>query len=179
VNGSPRRKKEAALLPARKRLRHKQAQRLSRIRFLGSVTIDSIYYFGKLLYQDVNLRSYFSSIRPPTKLAFGFRLGRCIILHFPKRTFIHFFLPGRSPRLKQKKKQEINTRTKGKGLVVDICIWESRADRARVSSFKRGYRGRTKRSERPGGREKSRVDRPGEAKRNPDLAEKDATLWIP
>jgi len=68
----------------------------------GSVTIDSIYYYGKLLYQDVNLRSYFSSIRPPTKLAFGFRLGRCIILHFPKRTFIHFFLPGRSPRLKRK-----------------------------------------------------------------------------
>jgi small subunit ribosomal protein S3 len=106
VNGSPRRKKEAALLPARKRLRHKQAQRLSRIRFLGSVTIDSIYYLGKSLYQDVNLRSYFSSIRPPTKLAFGFRLGRCIILHFPKRTFIHFFLPGRSPRLKQQKKNK-------------------------------------------------------------------------
>ncbi|XBH64951.1 hypothetical protein VPH35_118622 [Triticum aestivum] len=69
----------------------------------GSVTIDSIYYYGKSLYQDVNLRSYFSSIRPPTKLALGFRLGRCIILHFPKRTFIHFFLPGRSPRLKRKK----------------------------------------------------------------------------
>ncbi|XBI46867.1 hypothetical protein VPH35_110985 [Triticum aestivum] len=68
----------------------------------GSVTIDSIYYYGKSLYQDVNLRSYFSSIRPPTKLALGFRLGRCIILHFPKRTFIHLFLPGRSPRLKQK-----------------------------------------------------------------------------
>ncbi|XBI51599.1 hypothetical protein VPH35_034087 [Triticum aestivum] len=52
---------------------------------------------------NINLRSYFSSIRPPTKLALGFRLGRCIILHFPKRTFIHFFLPGRSPRLKLKK----------------------------------------------------------------------------
>jgi small subunit ribosomal protein S3 len=109
VNGS---KKEAALLPARKRLRHKQAQRLSRIRFLGSVTIDSIYYFGKSLYQDVNLRSYFSSIRPPTKLAFGFRLGRCIILHFPKRTFIHFFLPG---RLKQKKNKKSIPVLKEKG----------------------------------------------------------------
>ena len=110
MNGSPRRKKEAALLPARKRLRHKQ-EKLSRIRFLGSVTIDSIYYFGKSLYQDVNLRSYLSSIRPPTKLAFGFRLGRCIILHFPKRTFIHFFLPGRSSlqknKNKNKKKKEI------------------------------------------------------------------------
>ncbi|KAI5021139.1 hypothetical protein ZWY2020_054703 [Hordeum vulgare] len=68
----------------------------------GTITIDSIYYYGKSLYQDVKLISYFSSIRPPMKLAFGFRLGRCIILHFPKRTFIHFFLPGRSPRLKQK-----------------------------------------------------------------------------
>lgn len=50
-------------------------------------------------------------------------------------------------------------------------IRESRADR--VSS--RRYRRRTKRSERPGGKEKSRVDqarRPKEAKRNPGVAEK-------
>nr|WKK50039.1 ribosomal protein S3 [Melastoma dodecandrum] len=65
---------------------------------------DSIYYYGKLVYQDVNLRSYFGSIRPPTRLTFGFRLGRCIILHFPKRTFIHFFLPRRPRRLKRRKK---------------------------------------------------------------------------
>jgi hypothetical protein len=89
---------------------------------------------------------------------------------------IHSFLSSRAiTTTKTKTRQEIKTRTTGKGLVADI--WESRADR--VSSFKRGYRGRTKRSERPGGREKSRVDRPGEAKRNLDLAEKDATLWIP
>ena len=76
---------------------------ISRISFSshGSVTIDSIYYYGKSVYQDVNLRSYFGSIRPPTILTFGFRLGRCIILHFPKRTFIHFFLPRRPLRLKQ------------------------------------------------------------------------------
>nr|WRQ16457.1 ribosomal protein S3 [Melia azedarach] len=61
----------------------------------------SDYYYGKLVYQDVNLRSYFGSIRPPTRLTFGFRLGRCIILHFPKRTFIHFFLP-RRPRRREK-----------------------------------------------------------------------------
>ncbi|XP_065032334.1 small ribosomal subunit protein uS3m-like [Musa acuminata AAA Group] len=61
----------------------------------------SEYYYGKSVYQDVNLRSYFGSIRPPTILTFGFRLGRCIILHFPKRTFIHFFLPRRPLRLKQ------------------------------------------------------------------------------
>ena len=70
----------------------------------GGVTIDSIYYYGKSVYQDVNLRSYFGSIRPPTRLTFGFRLGRCIILHFPKRTFIHFFLPRRPRRLKRRKK---------------------------------------------------------------------------
>nr|YP_009522827.1 ribosomal protein S3 [Styphnolobium japonicum]AXQ37239.1 ribosomal protein S3 [Styphnolobium japonicum] len=68
------------------------------------ITIDSIYYYGKLVYQDVNLRSYFGSIRPPARLTFGFRLGRCILIHFPKRTFIHFFLPRRPRRLKRRKK---------------------------------------------------------------------------
>ena len=70
----------------------------------GGVTIDSIFYYSKSVYQDVNLRSYFGSIRPPTRLTFGFRLGRCIILHFPKRTFIHFFLPRRPRRLKRRDK---------------------------------------------------------------------------
>ncbi|YP_006460179.1 ribosomal protein subunit S3 (mitochondrion) [Erythranthe guttata] len=64
----------------------------------------SDYYYGKSVYQDLNLRSYFGSIRPPTKLTFGFRLGRCIIIHFPKRTFIHFFLPRRPRRLKRRAK---------------------------------------------------------------------------
>nr|YP_009498129.1 ribosomal protein S3 [Senna tora]AWW13931.1 ribosomal protein S3 [Senna tora] len=64
----------------------------------------SDYYYAKLVYQDVNLRSYFGSIRPPTRLTFGFRLGRCIIIHFPKRTFIHFFLPRRPRRLKRREK---------------------------------------------------------------------------
>nr|P49386.1 RecName: Full=Small ribosomal subunit protein uS3m; AltName: Full=Ribosomal protein S3, mitochondrial [Brassica napus] len=64
----------------------------------------SEYYYGKFVYQDVNLRSYFGSIRPPTRLTFGFRLGRCILLHFPKRTFIHFFLPRRPRRLKRREK---------------------------------------------------------------------------
>nr|WON65706.1 ribosomal protein S3 [Spiraea chinensis] len=64
----------------------------------------SDYYYGKSVYQDVNLRSYFGSIRPPTRLTFGFRLGTCIILHFPKRTFIHFFLPRRPRRLKRREK---------------------------------------------------------------------------
>nr|ULM64076.1 ribosomal protein S3 [Schisandra chinensis] len=64
----------------------------------------SDYYYCKSVYQDVNLRSYFGSIRPPTRLTFGFRLGRCIILHFPKRTFIHFFLPRRPQRLKRRDK---------------------------------------------------------------------------
>ncbi|KAI3668574.1 hypothetical protein L1987_88409 [Smallanthus sonchifolius] len=78
----------------------------------GGVRIDSIYYYGKSVYQDVNLRSYFGSIRPPTRLTFGFRLGRCIILHFPKRTFIHFFLPRRPRRQKRREKSRPG---KGKG----------------------------------------------------------------
>ena len=72
----------------------------------------SDYYYSKLVYQDVNLRSYFGSIRPPTRLTFGFRLGRCIILHFPKRTFIHFFLPR---RLKRRKKPDPERRRAGGG----------------------------------------------------------------
>lgn len=62
----------------------------------------SDYYYGKLVYQDVNLRDYFGSIRPPTRKTFGFRLGRCIIHHSPKRTFIHLFLPRRPRRLKRR-----------------------------------------------------------------------------
>ncbi|KAL5070576.1 hypothetical protein RYX36_021463 [Vicia faba] len=40
----------------------------------GRVTIESIYYYGKLVYQDVNLRSYFGLICPPARLTSGFRL---------------------------------------------------------------------------------------------------------
>lgn len=79
----------------------------------GGVTIDSIYYYGKLVYQDVNLRSYFGSIRPPTRLTFGFRLGRCFIIHFPKRTFIHFFLP-RRPRLLKRREKSRPGKEKGR-----------------------------------------------------------------
>ncbi|KAK4545394.1 hypothetical protein RGQ29_032948 [Quercus rubra] len=79
----------------------------------GGVTIDSIYYYGKSVYQDVNLRSYFGSIRPPTRLTFGFRLGRCFIIHFPKRTFIHFFLP-RRPRLLKRREKSRPGKEKGR-----------------------------------------------------------------
>nr|YP_010989220.1 ribosomal protein S3 [Aconitum carmichaelii]WOV66871.1 ribosomal protein S3 [Aconitum carmichaelii] len=71
---------------------------------------NSIYYYGKSVYQDVNLRSFFGSIRPPTRLTFGFRLGRCIILHFPKRTFIHFFLPRRPRRRRRRLKRRYKSR---------------------------------------------------------------------
>nr|ARX11086.1 ribosomal protein S3 [Triglochin maritima] len=62
----------------------------------------SDYYYGKSVYQDINLRSYFGSIRPPTISTFGFRLGRCLLLHFPKGTFIHFFLPRGPLQLKRR-----------------------------------------------------------------------------
>nr|YP_010261607.1 ribosomal protein S3 [Planicladium nitidulum]UIB40689.1 ribosomal protein S3 [Planicladium nitidulum] len=58
----------------------------------------SDYYYGKLLYQDVNFRDYFDLIRPPTGKTFGFRLGKFIIHHFPKRTFIHVFFLDRLSR---------------------------------------------------------------------------------
>uniref|UniRef100_A0A6N2KGN8 Ribosomal protein S3 n=1 Tax=Salix viminalis TaxID=40686 RepID=A0A6N2KGN8_SALVM len=73
--------------------------------FHGGVTIDSIN--GKLVYQNVNLRSYLGS-PPTTKVS----LGRCIILHFSKRIFIHFFLPHGRRRLKRRKKTRPG---KGKG----------------------------------------------------------------
>ncbi|KAI3953173.1 hypothetical protein MKX01_042168 [Papaver californicum] len=62
----------------------------------------SDYYYGKLVCQDVNLRSYLGSIRPPTKKTFGFRLGKCIIQHFPKVTVVHNFLPQRPKALDRK-----------------------------------------------------------------------------
>nr|YP_009430440.1 ribosomal protein S3 [Platycodon grandiflorus]ARR27572.1 ribosomal protein S3 [Platycodon grandiflorus]AWN57597.1 ribosomal protein S3 [Platycodon grandiflorus] len=76
----------------------------------------SDYYYGKSVYQDVNLRSYFASIRPPTRRTFGFRLGRCIIIHFPKRKFIHFFLPHRQKgRKRRKRRARSRLRKKVKG----------------------------------------------------------------
>lgn len=93
----------------------------------------SDYYYGKLLYQDVNLRSYFGSIRPPERLTFGFRLGRCIILHFPKRTFIHFFLPRRPRGLKGGEKSKPGKEEKGRwwafGKVGPIGCLHSSEDR--------------------------------------------------
>nr|UPI48989.1 ribosomal protein S3 [Balanophora reflexa] len=67
---------------------------------------DSIYFYGKLICQDINLRSYFGSIRcSPTRLRVGFRLGRCIIIYFPKRTFIHLFIPRLNRRVKSRSKK--------------------------------------------------------------------------
>nr|ADO34019.1 ribosomal protein S3 [Papuacedrus papuana] len=53
--------------------------------------------YGEPVYRDVNLIVYFGSIRLPTRRGktFGFRLGRCILHHSPKRTFIHLFAPRR------------------------------------------------------------------------------------
>ena len=86
-------------------------------------------YYGKLVYQDINLRSYFGSIRPPTRLTFGFRLGRCIIIHFQKRTFINFFLPCRPQRRKRRKKSrsiKMKGRWWGFGKVGPIeCLYSS------------------------------------------------------
>lgn len=58
----------------------------------------SDYYYEKLLYQDVNFRDFFDIIRPPMGKTFGFHLGKFIIHHFPKRTFIHIFFLDRLSR---------------------------------------------------------------------------------
>nr|ACZ95598.1 ribosomal protein S3 [Metasequoia glyptostroboides]QXE44003.1 ribosomal protein S3 [Metasequoia glyptostroboides] len=59
---------------------------------------------GEPVYRDVNLIVYFGSIRLPTRRGktFGFRLGRCILHHSPKRTFIHLFPPRRKIRRRRR-----------------------------------------------------------------------------
>nr|ACZ95616.1 ribosomal protein S3 [Calocedrus decurrens] len=59
---------------------------------------------GEPVYRDVNLIVYFGSIRLPTRRGktFGFRLGRCILHHSPKRTFIHLFPPRRKRRRRRR-----------------------------------------------------------------------------
>nr|WIA66337.1 ribosomal protein S3 [Apopellia endiviifolia] len=90
----------------------------------------SDYYYGKLLYQDLNFRDYFGSIRPPTGNTFGFRLGRCIIHHFPKRTFIHvFFLDRLSPDYsRQGPSETMRTNTVKQKIsgFEDLGIWKKR-----------------------------------------------------
>ena len=76
--------------------------------------------FGKLVYEDINLISYFASIRQSTRLTFGFRLGRSIIIPFQKRTVIHFFIP-RS--LRRKKKGGESRRERKKKYAMKIAQW--------------------------------------------------------
>nr|YP_008816037.1 ribosomal protein S3 [Closterium baillyanum]AGZ90261.1 ribosomal protein S3 [Closterium baillyanum] len=54
----------------------------------------SDYYYSTLLYQDLNFRDYLSSIRQPNANKLGFRPGKCVIHHFPKRSLIHLFCLG-------------------------------------------------------------------------------------
>nr|QKE23768.1 ribosomal protein S3 [Amethystea caerulea] len=70
-----------------------------------AVTVDSLLaFYGKSFYQDLHLRSYIGSIRPPTRKRFGFRLGGCTIFHFPKATDVRLFLPRRPRHLKRRTK---------------------------------------------------------------------------
>ncbi|KAL3503933.1 hypothetical protein ACH5RR_033774 [Cinchona calisaya] len=57
--------------------------------------------------------------RDPLQVGFESRVmgdypARCIILHFPKRTFIHFFLPRRPRRLKRRDKSRPGKKKKGR-----------------------------------------------------------------
>nr|ACZ95601.1 ribosomal protein S3 [Widdringtonia nodiflora] len=69
---------------------------------------------GEPVYRDVNLLVYFGSIRLPTRRGktFGFRLGRCILHHSPKRTFIHLFAPRRG-RIRRIRRGRSRPRQKG------------------------------------------------------------------
>ncbi|KAJ6868737.1 hypothetical protein NC651_033731 [Populus alba x Populus x berolinensis] len=62
--------------------------------FHDGVTIDSIYYYGKLVYPNVNMRSYFR-LPPTSKVS----LNRCVILYFFKKTFFFFLHLKYSPKL--------------------------------------------------------------------------------
>nr|QKQ14724.1 ribosomal protein S3 [Zygnema circumcarinatum] len=60
----------------------------------------SDYYYATLLYQDCNFKNYLSSIRQPTGTKLGFRPGRCIMHHYPKRSVIHIFCLGTKRKMK-------------------------------------------------------------------------------
>lgn len=50
-------------------------------------------HYPRLLFQDVNLQQYLSTIQPPRKNSTGLRPGRVIVHHYPKRTAVHVFTP--------------------------------------------------------------------------------------
>lgn len=58
----------------------------------------SDYYYSTLLYQDLNFRDYLSSLKQPNANKLGFRLGKCIIHHYPKRSLLHLFCLGRKSK---------------------------------------------------------------------------------
>lgn len=63
----------------------------------------SDYYYSTFFYHDVNLRKYFSLVKQPSSNKLGFRVGKCVIHHFPKRSFIHLFC------LSEQRSEESNT----------------------------------------------------------------------
>nr|QKE23431.1 ribosomal protein S3 [Clerodendrum yunnanense] len=110
-------------------------------------------FYGQSFYQDLHLQSYFGEIHPPTRKRFGFRLGRCTILHFPKRTCIHFFLPRRPRHLKRRKKERPEKGQRKRKLKVG-CLdgTEQKEVRGRgVESIRRGIPRKMDKKRRPGG----------------------------
>jgi ribosomal protein S3 len=51
----------------------------------------SDYYYATLLSQDLNLREYLLTVTNRAAGTQGFRPGRCVIHHYPKNSFVHFF----------------------------------------------------------------------------------------
>nr|ARX11101.1 ribosomal protein S3 [Lagarosiphon major] len=139
----------------------------------------SDYYYGKSVYQDVNLRSDFGSIRPPTISTFGFRLGRCLLLHFPKGTFIHFFLP-RGPKRRDESrpgKEKGQWWAFGKVGPIGLGTEEERTDvrgrGAEWGGLRRGKQNEPKKMQGYGYHVPSRQDHPYKALRGASVHPKD------
>ena len=66
------------------------AVRLNLNRFSDSSWF-SDYYYSTLLYQDINTRQYFNSMKEPKANKLGFRIGKCVVHHYPKKSLLHVF----------------------------------------------------------------------------------------
>ncbi|GJP35675.1 hypothetical protein CLOM_g2054 [Closterium sp. NIES-68] len=80
----------------------------------------SDYYYSTLLYQDLNFRDYLSSIKEPNANKLGFRLGKCVIHHYPKRSLIHLFCLGRKSTIPEQKSSKARSAIATFGMFHDV-----------------------------------------------------------
>jgi hypothetical protein len=65
----------------------------------------SDYYYATLFYQDYHVRNYLNCIKQPSGTKLGFRLAKCIIHHYPKKSCIHLFCLGSKRQIQDIYKQ--------------------------------------------------------------------------